>query len=461
MVIQCSSCDTRFKLADDKIKAGGVKVRCSKCKEVFTVQPPEDETLAESTPDFAADETSDESSGSDWSDLNTDSDSSDDDEESGGVDWSDIGGDGGDDDTESSSSDEISFGNDDDDDSLASDSIAFDDDSSDDSVDFSAGDSDDEVASDSFGFDDAVGEGANDEFSFDDDAGSSSDSSDDAPDFDWDGSDDSSDADNFDFGESEESAGGDLDFSSVALEDKEESPAPQPEPSSLIIEDQDKPLSAKGPQRGKVQKRGRKQRKAKGKSPLRGLFLFILFILVLAAGHAGILYWKGYWKGDPAELANLDHNTVHVQVYKNLYSEITGGKIIKAPVGQIAVLGMNGRFVENRTAGTLFVIEGKVKNEFKGTRSAIAVRGVLFDQNGKPTMRKKIYCGNKLSENELQELSLEKIQERLDNQFGDSLSNLDVSADVVLPYTIVFGNLPDNLAEFNVEVAESAPGSKD
>ncbi|NIQ94740.1 MAG: hypothetical protein GWN87_11400, partial [Desulfuromonadales bacterium] len=37
MVIQCSSCDTRFKLADDKLKPGGVKVRCSKCKEVFTV----------------------------------------------------------------------------------------------------------------------------------------------------------------------------------------------------------------------------------------------------------------------------------------------------------------------------------------------------------------------------------------------------------------------------------------
>lgn len=39
MVIQCSSCQTRFKLADDKIKSTGTKVRCTKCREVFTIFP--------------------------------------------------------------------------------------------------------------------------------------------------------------------------------------------------------------------------------------------------------------------------------------------------------------------------------------------------------------------------------------------------------------------------------------
>ena len=39
MVIECSSCHARFKLADDKIKESGTKVRCTKCREVFTVFP--------------------------------------------------------------------------------------------------------------------------------------------------------------------------------------------------------------------------------------------------------------------------------------------------------------------------------------------------------------------------------------------------------------------------------------
>jgi predicted Zn finger-like uncharacterized protein len=39
VVIECSSCQARFKLADDKIKENGTKVRCTKCREVFTVFP--------------------------------------------------------------------------------------------------------------------------------------------------------------------------------------------------------------------------------------------------------------------------------------------------------------------------------------------------------------------------------------------------------------------------------------
>lgn len=227
-----------------------------------------------------------------------------------------------------------------------------------------------------------------------------------------------------------------------------------------MMEEADKPLSAKGPQKGAGAKRGRKQKKVKKKGPLRSIFLFIFFILLLVGAHAGVLFWKGYWKGDPAELTNLDHKTVHLQVYQELYAELTGGQVVKAPEGAVTVLNMNGRFIENKAIGTIFVISGQVKNEFKETRSAIAVRGLLFDQTGKPVMRKKVYCGNKLSDTELRTLPEDKINERLGNQFGDSLSNLDVAPDAILPYTIVFNKLPDNLSEYNVEMAESTPGSQ-
>jgi len=39
MVVQCPNCQARFKLADDKVSAKGVKIRCSKCANVFTVKP--------------------------------------------------------------------------------------------------------------------------------------------------------------------------------------------------------------------------------------------------------------------------------------------------------------------------------------------------------------------------------------------------------------------------------------
>ncbi|MDH3999593.1 MAG: zinc-ribbon domain-containing protein, partial [Desulfuromonadales bacterium] len=40
MIVQCEACQTRFRLADEKIKPGGTKVRCSKCKQIFKVTPP-------------------------------------------------------------------------------------------------------------------------------------------------------------------------------------------------------------------------------------------------------------------------------------------------------------------------------------------------------------------------------------------------------------------------------------
>jgi predicted Zn finger-like uncharacterized protein len=51
MIVQCEACQTRFRLADEKVKPGGTKVRCSKCKVVFTVTPPEPEP-AEEAVDF-------------------------------------------------------------------------------------------------------------------------------------------------------------------------------------------------------------------------------------------------------------------------------------------------------------------------------------------------------------------------------------------------------------------------
>ena len=49
MIIQCEQCLTKFKLDDAKVKAKGVKVRCAKCRHVFTVTKQQQEM--ESQPD--------------------------------------------------------------------------------------------------------------------------------------------------------------------------------------------------------------------------------------------------------------------------------------------------------------------------------------------------------------------------------------------------------------------------
>ena len=38
MIVQCDECSAKFRLDDSKLKDGGAKVRCSKCKHIFMVQ---------------------------------------------------------------------------------------------------------------------------------------------------------------------------------------------------------------------------------------------------------------------------------------------------------------------------------------------------------------------------------------------------------------------------------------
>ncbi len=43
MIIQCEKCQTKFRLDDSRVTDKGVKVRCTKCKNVFTVRKEEPE----------------------------------------------------------------------------------------------------------------------------------------------------------------------------------------------------------------------------------------------------------------------------------------------------------------------------------------------------------------------------------------------------------------------------------
>ena len=45
MIIECDQCNTTFRLDDSRISPNGVKVRCTKCQNVFVVTPPPPEEV--------------------------------------------------------------------------------------------------------------------------------------------------------------------------------------------------------------------------------------------------------------------------------------------------------------------------------------------------------------------------------------------------------------------------------
>ena len=138
------------------------------------------------------------------------------------------------------------------------------------------------------------------------------------------------------------------------------------------------------------------------------------------------------------------------------------GQQVGQPVqtGQITLSELEGKFIQNEQDGELFLIRGEAINNFAEPRAAIQVKGVIFDQNGKPLLQKTVFCGNPIDDQTLSSLSFSELEKIMGNQFGNELSNMKISSKQSIPFDIVFNNLPKNLSEFSVKVTASQPATE-
>jgi hypothetical protein len=114
------------------------------------------------------------------------------------------------------------------------------------------------------------------------------------------------------------------------------------------------------------------------------------------------------------------------------------------------------KVIENAKEGKIFVISGQVRNEYDHARSNIKITGKLY-QKGKALVKSTtVYCGNILSDADLQQMDITAIGKRLQNRFGDNRSNVKVKTGKTIPFLIVFSKIPANLDEYTVEVAGSS-----
>lgn len=137
---------------------------------------------------------------------------------------------------------------------------------------------------------------------------------------------------------------------------------------------------------------------------------------------------------------------------------LTGGEV--QDEGKITLGKVNAEFVTNKEAGELFVIRGETINNYSKPRASIQVKATLLAANGQAILNKPAYCGNSLTKEQLTTLPLAKIEEVMNNQFGDSLSNLGVQPGKSIPFVVVFSNVPKDAVDFSVLVAGSTVAAK-
>jgi hypothetical protein len=134
---------------------------------------------------------------------------------------------------------------------------------------------------------------------------------------------------------------------------------------------------------------------------------------------------------------------------------------VSDPAGNLhlSTLEINSRFIENDSAGKLFIITGQVKNGYTVARSHIQVNGKIYNQGKQLVKSENAFSGNILSDLDLKNLSFKEIQGRLNAKNGLQMANVDVKPGGTIPFMVVFSDLPENLEEFTIEVIGSAPAT--
>lgn len=177
----------------------------------------------------------------------------------------------------------------------------------------------------------------------------------------------------------------------------------------------------------------------KKRSRLKKL-LWIIPILVLA----GAIYWllgPGSYLLSPANQALSKSSSTSSQ----------------QPVVRILDKDTHAYFLENANAGQIFVVSGKVINDSKQPISFILLEGKLFTTDNRVAQSQRCYCGNVISRQDLTQLHVTEIQNRMMNREGKDLHNVHITPGGEVPFMIVFHNLPDLgvLSDYSVEVVSA------
>ena len=123
--------------------------------------------------------------------------------------------------------------------------------------------------------------------------------------------------------------------------------------------------------------------------------------------------------------------------------------------GHITIRNPLAAFHQNKEAGEIFVVTGEVVNSYRKARASLHVKVSLFDKKGAVLLQKTAYCGNKLSNEQLETLPMAKMESIMNNQFGDSLVNLGVQPGHAIGFVVAIDNVPKETSDFGVEVAGS------
>ena len=165
----------------------------------------------------------------------------------------------------------------------------------------------------------------------------------------------------------------------------------------------------------------------------RSLLIFLIPLIVVAGGIA--LWMYGPWPSKPKPATTS-----------------TG-------IEQLNLMETRGYFVDNQRDGQLFVIQGRVRNEFAKPRRSIHLRAKLYTSDGETARQLDFYAGNVLSDKQLRSMSLGDLLGLIQRPPIAQQRERVIAVQEEVSFTVPFGDLPEltKLSDYSVEILASQP----
>lgn len=177
------------------------------------------------------------------------------------------------------------------------------------------------------------------------------------------------------------------------------------------------------------------------KSGSAGLVVGLVF-LILACAAAGIYFLKPGLIGLGPKVPGAPATSQE--------------PVAREGAAQIALENVRQYFVPNEKEGQLFIIEGKAVNRFPEARELIRIKAALFDKLGNEVATQEFMCGNVVSLYQLQVSTRADIEAALTAKVGILTNNTNIQSGASVPFMAVFFQTPDTVEEFGLEVIHSS-----
>lgn len=128
-------------------------------------------------------------------------------------------------------------------------------------------------------------------------------------------------------------------------------------------------------------------------------------------------------------------------------------------VEQLQLLETRGYFVDNQRVGQLFVIQGRVRNDFSSPRRWIHLRAKLYTSDGQTARQLDFYAGTIISDKKLRSMSLQDLLALINKPPSAQEGGRIIPAQQEVSFTVPFGDLPEltKLSDYSVEILASQP----